>query len=65
MPGLNGAEVVARARALYRDLPVVLATGYADMAEVGRVLGTQSILTKPFDIATLSRAVGQALRGEG
>jgi signal transduction histidine kinase/ActR/RegA family two-component response regulator len=64
MPGMNGAEVVARARAMVGGLPVVLATGYADMAEVGRVLGTHSILTKPFDIATLSGAVGQALRGE-
>jgi signal transduction histidine kinase/CheY-like chemotaxis protein len=65
MPGMNGAEVVARARAMVGPLPVVLATGYADMAEVGRVLGTQSILTKPFDIATLSGAVAQALRKEG
>ena len=30
------------------------------MAEVGRVLGTQSILIKPFDISTLADAVGAA-----
>ena len=61
MPGLNGAEVIARAREMVRDIPVVLATGYADMAEVGRVLGTQSILIKPFDISTLGSAVAKAL----
>ena len=61
MPGLNGAEVIARAREMVGDLPVILATGYADMAEVGRVLGTQSILIKPFDIATLGSAVAKAL----
>ncbi|MGJ7496848.1 ATP-binding protein [Variovorax sp. RT4R15] len=61
MPGLNGAEVIARAREMVRDIPVVLATGYADMAAVGRVLGTQSILIKPFDISTLGSAVAKAL----
>jgi signal transduction histidine kinase len=61
MPGLNGAEVIARARELVGDIPVILATGYADMAQVGRVLGTQSILVKPFDISTLASAVIKAL----
>jgi len=61
MPGLNGAEVISRARELVGDIPVILATGYADMAEVGRVLGTHSILIKPFDISTLAAAVAQAL----
>ncbi len=61
MPGMTGAEVIARARAQVHDLPVIMATGYADMAEVGRVIGTQSILIKPFDIATLHHAVAQAL----
>ena len=61
MPGLNGAEVIAKAREMVGDIPVILATGYADMAEVGRVLGTQSILIKPFDISTLASAVAKAL----
>ena len=61
MPGLNGAEVIAKARSMVGDIPVILATGYADMAQVGRVLGTQSILIKPFDISTLAAAVAKAL----
>jgi CheY-like chemotaxis protein len=63
MPQMNGAEVIAAARTARPGLPVVLATGYADMAEVGRVLGTQSILTKPFDIGALQRAVSLAMAG--
>lgn len=63
MPNMNGAAFIAQARERIGDVPVVLATGYADMAEVGRVLGTQSILIKPFGIATLARAVRQALGG--
>ena len=61
MPGMNGAEVIAKARAILPRLPVILATGYADMAEVGRVLGAHSILIKPFDIRALSEAVSKAL----
>lgn len=61
MPGLNGAEVIAKARSMVGEIPVILATGYADMAQVGRVLGTQSILIKPFDISTLAAAVSKAL----
>ena len=61
MPGMNGAEFIARARAVAGCVPVVLATGYADMAEVGRVLGTQRILIKPFDIGALASTVRQAL----
>ncbi len=62
MPDMNGAEVIARAREQAGDIPVILATGYADMAEVGRVLGTHSILIKPFDISTLAAAVSKALQ---
>jgi signal transduction histidine kinase/ActR/RegA family two-component response regulator len=65
MPGMNGAEVIHKAHELLPDLPVILATGYADMAEVGRVLGTQSILSKPFDIATLLKAVSHAMQPPG
>ncbi len=60
MPGMNGAEVIRRMRRRAPELPVILATGYADMVEVGRVLGTRSILTKPFDISSLLRAVAEA-----
>ena len=63
MPHMNGAAVIERAQSLRPGLPIILATGYADMAEVGRVLGTQSILVKPFDIPTLLNAVDAALCG--
>ena len=62
MPHMNGAEVIKHAREQQPGLPVILATGYADMAEVGAVLGTQSILVKPFDIGTLLGAVAQAIQ---
>jgi CheY-like chemotaxis protein len=64
MPDMTGAEVIVKAREMMGDLPVVLATGYADMQAVGRVLGTQSILIKPFEISDLANAVETALRGK-
>ena len=56
MPGMNGAEFIIAARTLYPQIPVLVATGYADMAEVERLVGAQSILKKPFDLETLNAA---------
>ena len=61
MPGMNGAEFIVAAREIYPQIPVLVATGYADMAEVEKLVGTQSILKKPFDLETLNAAVGQEL----
>jgi CheY-like chemotaxis protein len=61
MPDMTGAEVISRARELVGDVPVILATGYADMAAVERLAGKPSILRKPFDIAALGDAVNEAL----
>lgn len=61
MPDMTGAEVISRARLSVGDLPVILATGYADMAQVERLAGKLNILRKPFDIAALGDAVHEAL----
>ncbi|SFN38810.1 response regulator [Variovorax sp. OV329] len=63
MPRMNGAELISHARAMYSDIPILLATGYADMNAVERQIGPQSILAKPFDLDTLGKAVSAALRG--
>jgi signal transduction histidine kinase/ActR/RegA family two-component response regulator len=62
MPDMNGAEVIAKAREMVGDLPVILATGYADMAAVERLAGRPTVLRKPFDINSLGSAVAAALR---
>ncbi|MBC5765977.1 response regulator [Ramlibacter albus] len=61
MPDMTGAEVISQARRLVGDLPVILATGYADMAAVERLAGKPTILRKPFDIAALGDAVNEVL----
>lgn len=61
MPDMTGAEVISQARRLVGDVPVILATGYADMAAVERLAGRPRILRKPFDIAQLGDAVNSVL----
>jgi signal transduction histidine kinase/CheY-like chemotaxis protein len=61
MPDMTGAEVISEARKLVGDVPVILATGYADMAAVERLAGKPRILRKPFDIAALGDAVAGVL----
>jgi len=61
MPDMTGAEVISRARELVGDIPVIMATGYADMAAVERLAGKPPILRKPFDINTLGEAVASVL----
>lgn len=63
MPDMTGAEVISKAREMVADLPVILATGYADMAAVERLAGKPAILRKPFDINSLGAAVAFALEG--
>ncbi len=61
MPGLNGAAVAAEARRRRPDLPIILVTGYADTKAVERVVGTDSILRKPFKVEDLANSMRRAL----
>jgi signal transduction histidine kinase/ActR/RegA family two-component response regulator len=61
MPDMTGAEVISEARKRVGDIPVIMATGYADMAAVERLAGRPRILRKPFDIAQLGDAVSSVL----
>ncbi|MGF6347689.1 response regulator [Variovorax sp. W2I14] len=62
MPHMNGAELIAHAQKLYNDIPILMATGYADMNAVERLIGPQSVLAKPFDLDTLGSAVATELQ---
>jgi len=59
MPGITGAELAAKARALYPGLPVLVATGYADMSAIVDALGDNVVLRKPFQISELASAVAR------
>jgi signal transduction histidine kinase/ActR/RegA family two-component response regulator len=61
MPGMNGVEVIQAARTVAPDLPILMATGYADMRAVSRVIGPEQVLRKPFQIADLEQAILRVL----
>jgi signal transduction histidine kinase/CheY-like chemotaxis protein len=61
MPGMNGAELVQMVWAEHPQLPVLLATGYADMNTVEKVIPIDRVLRKPFRSEELLRAIDTAL----
>lgn len=58
MPGLDGAEVARRARALHPRLPVLMITGNRhDAAVAATRVGVRHILDKPFRVEDFVAAV--------
>jgi signal transduction histidine kinase len=57
MPGMNGIDVIAEARKMRSDLPVILATGYADIDISGLAVERCTILRKPFQLDDLARTI--------
>ncbi|RUM20611.1 response regulator [Rhizobium vallis] len=63
MPGMTGAELARRLRASFPDLPVILASGYAELSE-DNGLGRMLRMTKPFTQEQLQVAMDKALSGK-
>ncbi len=63
MPGTKGVDVLANAKGLYPDLPVMVISGGADEALARRTLreGAFDFLLKPFDLGTLERHLATKL----
>jgi DNA-binding response OmpR family regulator len=63
MPGLNGFEVIRRARSLNRALKIVLITGHGTREVVGEAIdgGVNGILVKPFTPDELTQTINAAL----
>jgi CheY-like chemotaxis protein len=61
MPGMNGVETAQRAAMIRPDLPILLATGYADAAGLSGEAGRGRILRKPFRQADLGAKIADAL----
>jgi CheY-like chemotaxis protein len=63
MPGMNGVELIRRARERRGDLRAMLVTGYADIAAFAPAEG-DLILQKPYRLERLAENVADALRRE-
>ena len=65
MPGLNGAELIAKARDIHPGLPCLLITGYWDSDALATYGVTCPILRKPFTHEALRDAMAVALDHAG
>ena len=62
MPGMNGAEVTRRARALYDNLPILIVSGFAESAKLTDVTGPGvDLMRKPFRNNDLLKAAERLL----
>jgi signal transduction histidine kinase len=66
MPGITGAEVATAALAMRPDLPIIVASGYAESSALETAMGRSvELLRKPFDSTTLLRRVRLSLEAQG
>ncbi|HET7082000.1 MAG TPA: response regulator [Chloroflexia bacterium] len=63
MPGVSGAEFLARLRRDERgqDLPVILISAHPRLREIAQDLHVEAAIPKPFDITSLLHHVSQVL----
>jgi two-component system, response regulator, stage 0 sporulation protein F len=62
MPGKNGVEVAEEMRRVRPDIPIIMASGFAEEAELGQRVGkTIPVLHKPFRLGELADLINAAL----
>ena len=59
MPGMNGLELLPKAKTLRPDVPVIMITAYGDVETKRKALenGAAALLTKPIDFAELRNEI--------
>ncbi|HEU4343052.1 MAG TPA: sigma-54 dependent transcriptional regulator [Candidatus Binatia bacterium] len=59
LPGISGVDLTKRMRELWPDIPVVVMTGYAEIATAVEVLklGASDYLVKPFSAAAIHESI--------
>ena len=60
MPGMSGVTLAAEARALHPTLPILLASGYAELDDLAGVPWPR--LRKPYSLGDLAAALGTLAR---
>jgi DNA-binding response OmpR family regulator len=65
LPDCPGEELIADLKALRPDLPIIVASGYAEtmLRSLIKAGGRFAFLNKPYDIASLQAAIDDVMRG--
>lgn len=61
MPGMSGVDLARRIRAVAPAMPLLFASGYADVATFGDELAAETVLKKPYRIGEVAARIGDAL----
>ncbi len=61
MPGMTGVDLAREIRSKVPDLPIIFASGYADVQTFGEELLHENLLKKPYRIAELAARISAAL----
>lgn len=61
MPGMSGVELARRAHEIAPALPIVFASGYADIETFGRELSDEAVLKKPYRMTEMAARINAAL----
>ncbi|HEX8192374.1 MAG TPA: response regulator [Allosphingosinicella sp.] len=64
MPEMTGVELARQVRAMRPALPILFASGYADVKTFGEELETETVLKKPFRIAEVAARVREVLEAK-
>jgi len=64
MPETTGVDLAREVRARWPQLPILFASGYADVKTFGEELGDETVLKKPFRIAEVAARVHEMLERE-
>ena len=65
MPGMSGVELAGHVRKLRPDLPVVFASGYADLQTFGGELAEERVLKKPYRVGDVAAILHEVLESDG
>jgi len=65
MPLLSGADVLKQAREIRPGMPGIIISGYADSCSIARSVTESAVLTKPFTLDQMKRAIGAVSDGAG
>jgi signal transduction histidine kinase/ActR/RegA family two-component response regulator len=61
MPGMNGVDLAQKVREAHPDMPIVFASGYADLQTFGPGLTDEKLLKKPYRMAEVAARLSAAL----
>jgi CheY-like chemotaxis protein len=57
MPAMSGVELAQRARELVPEMPILFASGYADLQAFGPQLSEETVVRKPYRLAELAARI--------